>query len=695
MKMNKLVVPILVFILLVSSVYAPNGDGSGSDYDYGSDDSYSDPDFYSNSDPSQWDYSKVDWEKVDFNRAELYSSSEFYNNIPNDRYGDLDYKQVEYSQIKDHSKIDSTKYFQDMGCSSCSLDRGSQNVVFSKNGITHPNGNSVSVPGTYPSGSLFVATENRIEVVVPEDAETISVPTTDTVTVNTQGRDVTLADGTSVNGRLSYDKGQAYVMPPENPSEKTIIDGLIINEKYSRVNVFFDGKEHSESEFQYISMNKQTKELILSSTHTKSETPYGHSVTFTSENPFVQIEPNDFFSVDYLKGGQIYIQNRDEQNLIPKIIVKEYFALEDDYPVTAILINDHFNSKFEKGKFSDLQFLPDEAKGKTSTPLSVFYVDSNGNNYLKKESEQKIIFSNFNEMAIIPKDKSEGWTVTTEEYDYAPSKVSEELYFNNQQISIEQLKAKYPSLKIEGTADSVSLKRISDTLDHLPEELTKSIKTIHLKTDEEFAQDGEPTTTSAYVDNNGEMHLRISSLKEHTIYHELTHVYFHNYKNEVGVTQLKQEYFDTWKKIDKIKAENPNDPQLSGLYQQVGELYDAFDKKRKENPLKKEWLEVVGGDAVYADVLEKYEGYTVWKDIADKDSDEAQAARNGFVRSYSATNIDEDIATFVEKVYTNPDFYKPLITPNSEKYDVRFKQKLELLKKYGFITPEAYKRIAG
>ena len=52
MKMNKLVVPILVFILLVSSVYAPNGDGSGSDYDYGSDDSYSDPDFYSNSDQS-------------------------------------------------------------------------------------------------------------------------------------------------------------------------------------------------------------------------------------------------------------------------------------------------------------------------------------------------------------------------------------------------------------------------------------------------------------------------------------------------------------------------------------------------------------------------------------------------------------------------------------------------------------------
>jgi predicted SprT family Zn-dependent metalloprotease len=661
MKLNKLLIAILIFILLVNSVYAPNGDSSGSDYDYGSDDSYSDPDFYSNSDPSQWDYSKV-----------------------------------EYSQVKDHSKIDSAKYFQDMGCSSCSLDRGGQNVVFSKNGITHPNGNSVSVPGTYPSGSLFVATENRIEVVVPEDTDTISVPNTDTVTVNTQGRDVTLADGTRVNGKLSYDKGQAYVMPSESQTgKKTIIDGLIINEKYSRVNLFFDGKEHPESEFQYISMNKKTKEIILSSTHTKSDTPYGPSVTFTRDNPFIQIEQNDFFSVDYLKGGQIYIQNRDEQNLIPKIIVKEYFTLEDDYPVTAILINDHFNSKFEKGKFSDMQFLPDEAKGKTSTPLSLLYIDRDGNSYLKKESEQKVIFSNFNEMAIIPQDKLEGWTVTTEDYDYAPSKVSEELYFNNQQISIEQLKAKYPSLKIEGAADSVSLKRLSDTLDHLPEELTKTIKTIHLKTDEEFAQDGEPTTTSAYVDKNGDMHLRISSLKEHTIYHELTHVYFHNYEAGAGVTELKQEYFDIWKKIDEVEAENPNDPKLHGLYQQVGQLYDEFDKKRKEHPLKKEWLEVVGGEEAYKDVVEKSEGNTAWKDVADKKSEESKTARNGFVRSYSATNINEDIATFVEKVYTNPDFYKPLINPASAKHDIRYKQKLDILYKYGFIKPEAYKGIIG
>lgn len=651
MKLNKLLIAILVFIILVSSVYAPKSEG---DYDYDSTDSYSDPDFYSNSDPSQWDYSKVD-----------------------------------YSQVQDHSKIDSTKYFQDMGCSSCSLNRGNQKVVFSKNGITHPNGNSVSVPGTYPSGSLFVATEDRIEVIVPEDTATIDIPTGDSVTLNTQGREITLLDGTKVNGKLSYKNNQAFVQK----GEIVTINNIKIFAAHNNVNIFFDGQEHPKSEFLYVSMNKQTRELILSSTHVKSNNVDSHMVTFTPGNPFVKIEQNDFFSVDYLKGGQIYIKNRDEQDLVPLVIVKEYFTLEDDYPVTATLVNDHFNSNFEKGKFSDLQFLREDAKGKTSTPLSILYIDKNGNNYLKKESELKIIISNYNEMVIIPVDDTHGLTVTSEEYDYAPSIVSEKLYFNNLQTGIEQLKIKFPWLEITGNTDSVSLKRISDTLDSLPEELRKNVRVIHLKTDEQFIQEGEHPLSAAYVDENGEMTLRTSFLKESIIYHESVHTYFSNFDNAAGVSEIKEKYLDTWDIIDELKAQNPKDPQIKKQYQEAKKLYEQFVQKRNEPPLKQEWLSVVGGLEAYDGVVETVDGYTVWKDVKDKNSDDATNAKDGFIKSYSATSIDEDLATFVEKVYTDPDFYNSLITPNNEFYDIKYRQKLDLLYKYNLITTEAYLRI--
>lgn len=501
-----------------------------------------------------------------------------------------------------------------------------------------------------------------------------------------------LSDGTNVNRTLSFDNTQAYV----DGSEQITINGLILNDTYGRTNIFFDGKTHPESKFRYLSMNDQTKELIISSTNNKSDNPYGPSVIFTGDNPFVKIEQNDFFSVKLLKGAQIYIQNRDEQNLIPKVIIKEIYSAEDDHQVTAILINGIFDSEFEKGNFSDMQE-SNNMNGKTPTPLSVSYADSNGDNYLRtNESDQKIIFSNFNERALVRSDATEGWSVTSEEYDYAPSLVSEALSVNSQQFSTDQLRAKYPSLNIEGNTDSVSLKRLSNTLNHLPPALSNAVRTIHLWNDTQFIDAGEPDTTACYVDKNGDMYLRISSMEETNIYHEMIHVYFHNYERVVGLDKLNQKLLDVWEKIDELEAKDPNDPQLEKLYSQVGKLSDEYESKQNDNPLKKEWLLVVGGTNAYGDkVVEKYEGFTVWKDVPDKNSTAAVDPKNGFIRSYSATSLDEDIATFVEHIYKNPDFYKPLITLGSTQYDRRYLQKLDLLQKYGLITAESYEQITG
>jgi len=198
----------IIFVLIL--VFTQIASAQNENYDYNSDDSYKNADFYSHSDPTQWDYDKVNWDKVDFSRAELYTSSKFYNNIPDDKYENLDYTRVDYSQIKDHNKIDSAKYFQDMGCSSCSLDRGGQNLKFSKDGITHQqSGDSVTIRN-YPAGTRYIGKADRIEVIVPEEINELFIPKEDGLTLNSNGRDI-IINGIQVNGELSYRQGEAYL----------------------------------------------------------------------------------------------------------------------------------------------------------------------------------------------------------------------------------------------------------------------------------------------------------------------------------------------------------------------------------------------------------------------------------------------------------------------------------------------------
>jgi hypothetical protein len=50
------------------------------------------------------------------------------------------------------------------------------------------------------------------------------------------------------------------------------------------------------------------------------------------------------------------------------------------------------------------------------------------------------------------------------------------------------------------------------------------------------------------------------------------------------------------------------------------------------------------------------------------------------------------IATYQEQIY-NPSFFKELIDPKSSKYDIRYRQKLDILRKYNFISKPEYDSI--
>ena len=326
---KKIISIFVLILLLIQPVLSQNGYQDYGNYDYGSDDSYNDADFYSNSDPNQWDYDKVDWDKVDFSRQDLYGSGDFYDNMPDDKYNELDYTQVDYSKVTDHNKIDSTKYFQDMGCTSCSLFRGGQDLQFSKNGINHPNGNSVTVPGNYPKGSVYVGKDDRIEVIVPEETDTIAaIPATDDVTVNTQGRDITI-NGVEVNGEISYENKQAIVKAWDTA---TINDVRILSGS-NDVNVYFDGQNHGEESENFVSFGQ--KNFIASGEDINIEFKRGKSYLLIADDSFKGLSAdsplsqeeyflgilesqNDYISFE-LEKGSLEIEERSSTNNIPFI----------------------------------------------------------------------------------------------------------------------------------------------------------------------------------------------------------------------------------------------------------------------------------------------------------------------------------------------------------------------------------------
>jgi hypothetical protein len=70
----------------------------------------------------------------------------------------------------------------------------------------------------------------------------------------------------------------------------------------------------------------------------------------------------------------------------------------------------------------------------------------------------------------------------------------------------------------------------------------------------------------------------------------------------------------------------------------------------------------------------------------------ADSPSEGFVKAYGATTQLEDIATFVENA-NKPEFFSDLINPQSSEYDIKYRQKLDLLYQYKFIPNNEYNKI--
>lgn len=312
MKLKYLIIIIVCFILnilLVNSqeTKCPPDCSSSSKItgtSYLDSNSYNDKKFYENSDPKKWNFNDPNFD---------------YSKIPLAKYKELPYTNPDV----DHSRLDPNKYVSAFGCSTCTFRIATtQKIQYSTDGVFHTKTGLARIPGNYPPNTLFIATNEGIFIGLPkiDEKSKLDISNVGSATLITNNQKVTLSNGLTIDGRLSFKDNQAFV----SKNDELVLEGIKIKPKGNDVFVYFDGKEHQGN---YISYGQ--KSLVAGGNNFELE--------FSTDNKLVKMFPSkhklkELAQDDYLyfsigdsksKNGKIELTNKDERNLLPLLRVNK------------------------------------------------------------------------------------------------------------------------------------------------------------------------------------------------------------------------------------------------------------------------------------------------------------------------------------------------------------------------------------
>lgn len=734
MKQNKFLIIIFMFAVCSLIVYAG---GQGESIESGLDLSSKDFDWSTVDWDTMTTYSDFKWEYVDWNEVD---------------YNKLDYS-IAYIYIQsgfDHNRVDIDKYFSDLGCSGCTFDKGDYEVEYSNKGISHA-GDYVSIPGNYPSNPLFIATGDGITVVILGDVDAeLEIPATDSFTLDTDGTVVILKEGAEVNGKLSFKNGQAYL----DRYDKVIINNVYIDTNYEAA-ICFDKCIDSKSYKMVITFTDTTLEYKSDFEYSSAVLEFfqGNPYFNVEESDVLKMRIGEYdpYGVDQGFVGNLKITNRDDNGLIPEVeleIKKGIFRLQSG------VIRLDIDAETQEIETSWTSCVLTDA---TSSPLSLKLIGESSffltRWFLGKEEKKQILISNYNEFATADMIKSssaiiaksidtriydernqllgyidpdnpnivldengnrigtikgnkvryddsalEAWSTTTENYAYAPGLVSERLYFNYQPYYT-FYEASVPIAAGDDDAlidDSIIIKRISDAINSLPEDVRDSIEGIVLYSEEGFIQHriekghtlAEAGSTGAYA-YNGVITLKDTFLTEAIIHHEAAHIYENMLYKEYEEL-VAHELYEI-----KLKYDRNNDGEVDKKYIDDFENEKAIIEQKYSTGL-------YSTDAIYMEPMSYFQH--LWREVHGEDynsyseisngilrtwEDDSNDADHGCTKPYGEQSFREDVATFVEYAYSNPDYLIELTTSD----DGRYAKKIILLYEYGFIDEEGYKTI--
>ncbi len=407
------------------------------------------------------------------------------------------------------------------------------------------------------------------------------------------------------------------------------------------------------------------------------------NLDFGTTNPYVKIENMDNFQIhfnNYLLGdmaSSLIITNRDSQNKIPFVELQGNVNLEDD----SMTLKNYQGKTFLK---------EDNLLSSYTSPIELAITD---NDVLKS---QKILFTNFNGFSLTSNKQQVGNVldnVLFKGYDYSlnglnkedsaslryyaesiyPVKASTELRYN---YPTEKDFERLSGIKLEITnsqgetrtfENAIILRELIDIYSTLNPETRTSVQKIYLLPEEvyqaRYDNNGQywhlykVAEGKSYIYNQNEIYLPYQPLNpfEPLVFSTVKHEFAHALDD-------KNSYFDIW--TNRVIEEN-----------------NEFDVR---------WTGLIGGKSkmeLLDPLILKDKGNFVWKDGTN-------GPKEGFVRPYGAYNKDEDIATYVGKITSDPDFFKDEgLLEGQANYNPLYKQKIDLLFENNFISQAEYNAI--
>jgi hypothetical protein len=451
----------------------------------------------------------------------------------------------------------------------------------------------------------------------------------------------------------------------------------------------------------------------------------GFEILFAENNPYAKIDSSDNFKIVALNDFSMKMENRDSIGKIPRVTVEGDFNIDED----------------NKGIYSDggkifvnrdFALFSDDVEDSTTSPIELVIKNPDGN--LRQE---KYLVNNFKGIATVPLGAEEGFSHVRYANSIYQIRARTDNRYNYPEISdFESITGKQVDFLGDNLNQPEYVRALIDIYESNPDASFGGVTTIKILGEEEYLAKHGPGTSGLYIDSEKTFYVKSSNdFNEDygTIIHEAGHAIHYDIRSG----KIKREGSGITEVVDYAKLKEMNDEikvtegvlsiygdidtlpeSVKERYLEASERLNRLKNQKKELeskilPIDSEWKDTLNlgyGDLNFLerDGVLRY-GHGGLGMAWNSQNGGIQRAREylnskkllstarsmphgGFVRAYGASNLKEDIATYREKVISDPGFFKRygLLEPSEGNimYDPRYRQKINLLHKYDFITDQ-------
>ncbi|MFH1325829.1 MAG: hypothetical protein ABIH49_03635 [archaeon] len=218
----------------------------------------------------------------------------------------------------------------------------------------------------YPNSRNIIDTENRYQKIILPDGANVEAFQEyyigSGVNMEVDGNEITLPDGSSLNGKINYKDEQVSALLDEPVEINNVgISGENNLERGDSIDVNL-GVQEENVNGNSVSFDLENQEMTLSSEDVNSIS------NFNQGNPFVNLGENNLFSVRNNPDSSARIQNRESQGMSPEVILRGNAAVT--------------NGPLELEVSNDEVYLNDMGNNLNTVPAEIKTTDANGNSLI-------------------------------------------------------------------------------------------------------------------------------------------------------------------------------------------------------------------------------------------------------------------------------------------------------------------------